>query len=150
MLENNSPESLWGVGALHRVYVANRSPHSSLGGEMLSFKMYDKNTVVMSVLRSIDSKAFVHTEIYTSNFEDRPREGALYGYSTTSKASRIHKPSMRRAVRSQTVTFFKTPPSNLPPVEIARRTMTTFLTCLISRQHSGKHKMRSWTHNQLF
>ena len=111
MIEGNFPKFMWGELLFTAAYIANRSPHSSLGGQTPYFKLHNKHAD-LSFLRAIGSRSFVHTEVYTSKFEDKAWEGMLCGYSTNSKAYRVYNPSTRRVVESRNVTFIETPPRN--------------------------------------
>lgn len=113
MIDGKFPKSLWGELLFTAAYIANRSPHSTLGGDTPYFRLYGKHAD-LSALRVIGSRSFVHTEVYTSKFEDKAWEGILCGYSTTSKSYRVYNPSTRHVVESRNVTFLETPPRNIP------------------------------------
>jgi len=111
MIEGNFPKFMWGKLLFTAAYIANRSPHSSLGGQTPYFKLHNKHAD-LSFLRAIGSRSVVCTEVYTSKFEDKAWEGMLCVYSTNSKDYRVYNPSTRRVVESRNVTFIETPPRN--------------------------------------
>lgn len=85
----------------------------------------------MTSLRTICSRAFVHTETYASKFADKASKDITCGYSTNSKAYCVCKPSTNRVVKSRNLTFIDTPPGNLPPADDTYgRSTTTFFDAL--------------------
>ena len=61
--DGNFPRNLWGELFFTAVYLANRSPHSALGGTTPFSRMHGKEAV-LSDLRAIGSRAFVHIETH--------------------------------------------------------------------------------------
>ncbi|CAN0317868.1 unnamed protein product, partial [Scytosiphon promiscuus] len=107
--DGNFPRNMWGELFFTAVYLSNRSPHAALGGATPFSKMHGKEAV-MSDLRAIGARAFVHIETYTTKLGDKAWEGKLCGFSQNSRAYRIYNPAKGTIVESRNVTFLETPP----------------------------------------
>ncbi|CAM9993083.1 unnamed protein product, partial [Sphacelaria rigidula] len=90
--DGDFPPFMWGELMLTAAYLANRSPHSMLGGATPYSRMYIK-TPDLSRLRVIGARAFVHHERYKKKLEDAAFEGKLCGFGLDSKTYRVHNPS---------------------------------------------------------
>ncbi|CAN0374371.1 unnamed protein product, partial [Laminaria digitata] len=78
------PRNMWGELFFAAVYLSNRSPHSALGGATPFSKLHGKETV-MSDLRTIGARAFVHIETHTTKLGDKAWKGKLCGFSENSR-----------------------------------------------------------------
>ena len=85
------PANMWGEMMLTAAYLANRRPHSALGGASPYFKQHGK-IPDLSGLRAIGARSFVHHERYRTKLEDRSFEGKLCGFGLDSKTYRIYIP----------------------------------------------------------
>ena len=114
----NLPGWLWGEVCCTAVYLVNRLPHSALGFETPYFKMLGKQAV-LSHLRVVGARAFVHYEQHRDKIQDRAWEGRLVGYNKDSRAHRVYNSSTRQVVETRNVTFIETP--DAPPAAAAAR-----------------------------
>ena len=78
------------------------------------FKMLHGEEAVLSPLRVIGARAFVHIKD-SRTLDVAVWEGKVCGYSDESKSYRVWNPKTHRVVESRDVTFIKTPPHLLPP-----------------------------------
>ena len=111
--DGDFPPFMWGELMLTAAYLANRSPHSALGGDTPYSRMYNK-TPDLSRLRVIGARAFVHHERYKKKLEDRAFEGKLCEFGLDSQTYRVYNPSNGTVVESRNVTFIETPARTIP------------------------------------
>ena len=111
--DGDFPLYMWGELMLTAAYLANRSPHSALGGATPYSKMYNKSPD-LSRLRTIGARAFVHHERYRKKLDDRAFEGKLCGFGLDSKTYRVFNPSNGTVIESRNVTFIESPPRSVP------------------------------------
>ena len=115
-MDGNFPLNLWGEMFFTAVYLFNRSPQSALAGATPFSRMNGKEAV-MSDIRAIGSRAFVHTETHTTKLGDKAWDGNVCGLSQNRRAYRIYNPSKGIVVESRNVTFPETPPYSHLPTE---------------------------------
>ena len=96
MKDGDFPPFMWGELMFTATYLANRSPHSTLGGATPYSKMHNLEPD-LSGLRAIGARAFVHGETYTKKLEDRAFEGKLADTATTARRTAS---TIRSKVRS--------------------------------------------------
>ena len=74
---------------------------------------------MLTHLRTIGARAFVHYERHRDKLEDKAWEGRLVGYSKDSKAYRIYNSTTRQVVESRNVTFIECPDHSIVPTAAA-------------------------------
>lgn len=124
------------------VYVANRLPHSSPGSKTPYSKLFGKNAD-MSALQAIGSRAFVHTDTYTSEFQNTMWVGIRYRQNANNKEHCTYMPSTCRALENRSVTFIETLFGNSPlrRMENSKSARTAFQTWFASPRHSASTKL---------
>ncbi|CAM9312811.1 unnamed protein product, partial [Sphacelaria rigidula] len=100
--ESNLPKFLWGEIVATAVFLINRLPHTSIGGDTPYFFNFLKQPKLSS-LRTIGSRAFVHRERHHSKLEEKAWEGGLVGYDSDRPSYRIYNCYSRKISSSRNV-----------------------------------------------
>lgn len=94
-------------------YLANWSPHSTLGMVNPYKKLFKKETNLKH-LRVIGAKAFVRIETHTKKLEPKAWTGISLRLQWNSKGYRVFNPITKRVLESRNVTFIETLPHVMP------------------------------------
>ena len=78
------PKFLWGEMTATAVFLLNRLPNKTIGGDTPYCRMFGKHAD-LSFLRAIGSRACVHNDGHLRKLDPRAREGVLIATTTTSR-----------------------------------------------------------------
>ena len=86
------------------LFLLNRLPNKTIGGDTPQYKMFGKHAD-LSFLRTIGARGFVHNEGHLRKLDSRAREGVLIGYDDDKPIYRIYFRETRN------VAFIEVPPA---------------------------------------
>ena len=112
LADGSVSSSRWGGLFMTAAYLKNWTSHKAK--IKTTFKMLHSEEAVLSHLRVIRARSFVHIND-SRKLDAAAWEGEVCGYSEERKSYRVWNPSTHRVVESKNVTFIETPPHLLPP-----------------------------------